>query len=59
MVARDRICAGGAGWIVVGAAGTTNWVQVAIGIVWIAGGAGWGLGLLRHRRRQRSATSQV
>jgi hypothetical protein len=46
-----------AGWIVVGAAGTTNWVQVAIGVVWMIGGFCWWLGLLRRRRRQRSAVT--
>jgi hypothetical protein len=50
----------GVGWIVVGTAGTTKWVQVAIGIVWLAGGVVWLLGLLlRHRRRQQSATGQL
>jgi hypothetical protein len=49
----------GIGWIVMGAVGTTNWVHVGIGVVWMAGGVCWWLGLLARRRRQRSAVSQL
>jgi hypothetical protein len=51
----------GAAWILAGAfaPGATNWVFVGAGIVWMTGAAGRWLMVLRHRRRQRAAVSQL